>query len=139
MSIKHLIFTVLLAGSLGLGCANASYFKGENGRIAASSTALGQALAYSCKGAKIQGEPGELWAALKDVAKDQNFDMAEITRQIGFTRLPHGNGLCVVARGGPISGELETVLSAWLWNTGIKEAGGVLGDAVGIGADAVNK
>lgn len=135
--MRSLFYALAFFGLLSMGCANAAYFEGENGRILANSSALGQSLAYSCKGATISGAPEELLTALSDMANREGTEFEEIIRQIGFTQLPSGDGLCVVARGGPIDQEVQGIMKAWLWSVGIGAASDVLGDAIDLGQEAL--
>lgn len=63
---------------------------------------------------------------LADMANRKGTDFAEVIRQIGFTQLPSGDALCVVARGGPIDQEIQGILKAWLWGQGIDAASDVI-------------
>lgn len=60
------------------------------------------------------------------MANRKGTDFAEVIRQIGFTQLPSGDALCVVARGGPIDQEIQGILKAWLWGQGIDAASDVI-------------
>lgn len=137
MSLKTFLLGAVLSVFL-MGCASASYFEGESGRVVAHSAALGQSLAYSCEGASISGIPNDLMSELMDVVKSQEeVDIGDVVRQIGFTQLPHGNGLCVVARGGPIDQEIQGILRVWLWKAGIDAVADVLGEAIDLGETAI--
>jgi hypothetical protein len=130
MSWKSLVCGTAVVAWLVLGCASASYYEGENGRKAVHTSALGQSIAYVCEGASIPGTPVELYVELLQSADLEKVDLEEVLRQIAFSPLPQGTGLCVVAKGGPIDEEIQGVLRVWLWTVGIDAVGDVLSEII---------